>query len=369
MFNAIEVSTSSQIQQWLSFQYEIYKNDPLYIAPIEKDVESLFHPESNAAFKDGKLLRYLFLNDQKQIIGRCAVFYREVKSGVRTGGMGYFECINDKEAAFYIFDTCKAWLQKNECTYMDGPINFGDRDIFWGLLIDIKTYPSFRESYNPKYYQAFFEDYGFKVEIEQSTQELTESTFNFPRFSKLADRVLSNPKYEFKYLDYSDADKLARDFTSIYNQAWSFHEDFKPLTVEEIKQRIKVLKAVSPPEISIFAYADGEPVAFYINVLEVNSVFKKFNGKLNLWNKLRFLMDRKSISKVRGLIFGVVPKYQNLGLETGLIMKFYETVKKYPRYNCAELAWIGDFNPKMLSMLSSLGAEQTKLHYTYRKIF
>jgi hypothetical protein len=35
----------------------------------------------------------------------------------------------------------------------------------------------------------------------------------------------------------------------------------------------------------------------------------------------------------------------------------------------AELAWIGDFNAKMLSMLESLGAYTAKVHYTYRKKF
>lgn len=369
MYSAVEVNTPGLVKEWHTLQKTLYAKDSGFIAPIEKDVESVFTKGHNPAFNDGEAVRYLFKSDNGTWIGRCAVFYRELKKGHKSGGMGFFECTEDREAAFFIFDTCKTWLLNKGCTYMDGPINFGDRDSFWGLLIDIKTYPSFREGYNHRYYQKFFEDYGFEKTIEQSTQELTEKDFNFPRFSKLAERVMTNPKYEFKNIDYSNPDKLARDFTTIYNQAWSFHEDFKPLSEEEIKLRIKEMKVISPPEISVFGYADGEPVAFYINVLEINSVFKKFDGKLTLLNKLRLLMARKKIGKVRGLIFGVIPKYHNLGLETGLIMKFHETIKKFPKYTTAELAWIGDFNPKMLSMLSSLGATQTKLHHTYRKNF
>jgi len=32
----------------------------------------------------------------------------------------------------------------------------------------------------------------------------------------------------------------------------------------------------------------------------------------------------------------------------------------------SELAWIGDFNPKMHSLFDALGAKTTKIHYTYQ---
>jgi hypothetical protein len=49
------------------------------------------------------------------------------------GAMGFFECINDKEAAFILFDACKNWLSERGMEAMDGPVNFGDRDRWWGL--------------------------------------------------------------------------------------------------------------------------------------------------------------------------------------------------------------------------------------------
>jgi hypothetical protein len=83
--------------------------------------------------------------------------------------------------------------------------------------------------------------------------------------------------------------------------------------------------------------------------------------------KLKFLWYRRKVSRLRGVIFGIIPRYHNLGLETGLIMKLREYVLKSNRIQSSELAWIGDFNPKMLSMLSSLGARTVKVHNTYRK--
>jgi len=48
-------------------------------------------------------------------------------------------------------------------------------------------------------------------------------------------------------------------------------------------------------------------------------------------------------------------------------MKLYEQVHKpkYKHIKSSELAWVGDFNPKMLSMFESMGARVVKTHYTY----
>ena len=80
--------------------------------------------------------------------------------------MGFFECINDKSASILLMDTCRNWLQENGMEAMDGPINFGENDNFWGLLIYGFTHPAIGMNYNPPYYQEFFESYGFKTYFE-----------------------------------------------------------------------------------------------------------------------------------------------------------------------------------------------------------
>lgn len=368
MFEMRTVQTAQDIEAFHGITNTIYQNDPTYIFPLVSDIETVFNPTTNPAFNDGEATRFLVYQNKK-LVGRAAVFYQTKPNGTKMGGMGFFECINDKTAAFAIFDHCAQWLKQKGCTYMDGPVNFGDRDSFWGLLVENHTYPSYRESYNPMYYRAFFEEYGFEKIIEQSTSDITEEEFNFERFSKLAGRVMQNPQYHFETLDYGHIDKYAHDFVQIYNKAWAHHEDFKPLTADKVRERLKEIKPALDPAFAIFAYAGEHPIGFYISILEVNQIFRKFKGKLTLWNKFRFLMGRKKIDKVRGIVFGVVPEYQNLGIETGMIMTFYNNYRKSGRIRVAELAWIGDFNAKMLSMLKSLGAHTSKVHITYRKNF
>ena len=178
---------------------------------------------------------------------------------------------------------------------------------------------------------------------------------------------MSKGNYRFVYVDYSKLNKFAADFVQIYNEAWAFHDDFEPLTPEALKKRLKEIKPAMPKEFAVFAYDNDRPIGFFIAILEINQVFKRFKGKMGLWQQLQFLLYRSSINKAKGIVFGVVPDYHNLGIETGLIMKCYDGIKDDKIVKSMELAWIGDFNPKMISMLESLGAKKTKIHHTYRK--
>ena len=69
-------------------------------------------------------------------VGRIAAFIDRVRSAANsqpTGGIGYFEVIDNKEAAFALFDTAREWMTDRGMEAMDGPINFGENDNNWGL--------------------------------------------------------------------------------------------------------------------------------------------------------------------------------------------------------------------------------------------
>jgi hypothetical protein len=40
-----------------------------------------------------------------------------------------------------------------------------------------------------------------------------------------------------------------------------------------------------------------------------------------------------------------------------------------PHYTEFELSWVGDFNPKMISLYQATGAVHAKTHFTYRYLF
>jgi hypothetical protein len=365
------VHTNLQNTLFLDLPRKLYAKEPEWVCPLDNDINEIFSIEHNSAFQNGNAIRWILLDEQEQIIGRIAAFYsdfHQTNQQNKTGGIGFFECIENEKAAFLLFDTAKDWLKKQGCSAIDGPINFGEKDKFWGLMVKGFKNPSYQENFNFPYYEKFFLAYGFKLHTEQTTSEIRYSDFNRERFEKLATRVFQNSNYHYAHFKISELEKFASDFIHIYNLAWANRPDFVPMTKNRIETTLRSLKPILMEEAIWFVYANDEPAGFYVNVIDVNQIFKHVNGKLNWIGKLKFIWYKYfgTINRLRGIVFGVIPAYQNLGLETGLIMKFYEAIQKKPQFVSAELAWIGDFNPKMHALFKALGAQTTKVHHTYK---
>jgi hypothetical protein len=370
----IEVNDKKTAKRFLEVPRILYKNDPNWICPLDNDTEAIFDPDRNPYFQHGKAIRWILENDKGQLIGRVGAFINFKKASIfkqPTGGMGFFECIDDQKAAFTLFDACQKWNQANGMEAMDGPINFGENDNFWGLLVEGFMPQSYGMNYHPPYYKKLFESYGFHSYFEQVTNHL-DMAKPFPeRFWKIADWVAKKPGFTYEHFTFSDSEKYIRDLKKVYDEAWVYHEHFTPLDLEDLRAAIKKAKPIIDEEVIWFVYHEGEPVAFLVMFPDVNQIFRHLNGKLHLLNKLRFLYykKRKEIRRTRITVMGVVPRFQRYGLESGIFAQLREVFNRRPQYVEVELSWVGDFNPKMRALHEAVGGKFAKRHITYRKLF
>jgi hypothetical protein len=353
----------------------IYRNDSIRVCPLDKEIESIFDPEKNVFFKHGEASRWLLKDKSGRLIGRVAGFIDYNSSAQQeqpTGGMGFFECINDRKAAFLLFDTVKDWLTKRNMEAMDGPVNFGETDKYWGLLVEGFTHPSYEIAYNHPYYRELFESYGFQTYYKQEGFHLNVREELPPRFLKIAEWIARKPDYEFRHFEWKKVDEYVNDFAAVYNEAWaSFKENFEPMEPEYIKKTLKKAKAIIDPQFIWLAYNKGKPIAIYLMWPDVNMIFKHLRGKLNLPAMIKFLwLKRKNtITRARGVLMGVIPKFQGLGVESGIILNVAKVMKSKPHYEEIEFSWVGDFNPKMRKIFVGVGSKSVKHYITYRYLF
>ncbi|MGQ7870848.1 GNAT family N-acetyltransferase [Sunxiuqinia sp. sy24] len=368
------VNNSETTKQFHQLPHLIYKNDSNWAAPIQGMVENTFKPEKNPSFKNGEAERWVVLNETGIPVGRIAAFvnYDKAKTFEQpTGGCGFFECIDDQKVADLLFDTAREWLNERGMEAMDGPVNFGENYMNWGLLVDGFMPQGYGMPYNANYYQMLFENYGFKMYFKQFSYHLDYSVPFPERFWKIAGWVAQKPGYSFKHFDFDNAEKFIKDFCHIYDEAWRFHEHFKPLDPQDLRDFIQSSKGVLDPEMIWYAYHDDEPIALFVMVPDINQILQKLNGKLNFINMLKFMYYKKKkvITRTRILIMGVSPKYQRSGIESAIFWHQDKLMKKKPQYTEVELSWAGDFNPKIVSLYESVGGKHVKTHYTMRYLF
>lgn len=349
---------------------------PNYIQPLLQDIKAVFDPKKNKAFRSGEVIRWVLKNESGELIGRIAAFvnkrYKTKGDDGPVGGIGFFDCIDNQEAADTLFDVAKHWLLQRGMEAMDGPINFGERNNWWGLLVDGFIPPLYCMNFNPPYYQALWENYGFKPFFHQYCYGL-DAKKRLPEklYRRHAD-VAKNPEFTARHIRKNQLEKFAADFTEIYNKAWAGHGGVKQMKKDQVVAMFKSMKPVMDEKIAWFAYCKEQPVAFFINIPDLNQWFKYLHGRFDWWGKLKFLWLKatKTCKKFNGLVFGVVPEFQAQGLDAFIIVEAAKVVQSQRAYTEYELQWVGDFNPKMINVARSLGDTfQTRELITYRYLF
>ncbi len=361
-------------QDWPLFHQvldRVYQDDPNYIHPLRHEVQQVFSPDHNKAFQHGEARCFVLLNDQNQPIGRIAAFIDHKRNEAltnKTGGIGFFECINDIAAAELLFDTAEQYLKEKNIALVDGPVNFGERDRFWGLLVKGDDPPLYQENYQPAYYQAFFLKRGY-IPFEQIlTYKGASKKIPFQRLAAIAKRLYDRHPVEVRPLDYKDIDGFSKDFSIVYNAAFKKYPHFKPIEPEQVKVIMQEAKPIADPSIACIAYYEGHPAGFIALYPDINPFLKHAKGKLNWWTIPIFLWKSRfaKTKTAKGMGFGIHPEFQSKGIFALLVdyLCSPENLRKYP-YMC--LAQIRTHNHDIRSMYAKLEVDIDRVHVAYRK--
>jgi len=371
----VEVNNKRTKQLFHKVPHLIYKGDPNWACPLEVMVENTFDPLKNPSFKNGDACRWILLDDKGKAIGRIGAFYNLDKARLfeqPTGGCGFFECTDKTQAAGMLFETAVQWLKSKGMEAMDGPVNFGENYINWGLLVEGFMPQGFGMPYNPPYYLKLFERFGFQLYFKQFSYHLDTTLPELPeRFWKVAEWVAQKPQFSFKHFSWEQKDKFVDDFCTVYDDAWRYHEHFKPMDKDELHDFLVSSKMMIEEQFVWFAYHEGHPIALFVMIPDINQLLVRLNGKLNLLNIIRLMWfkKRRVMNRTRSIIIGISPKYQRSGIEAAIFWNLRPVMYSKPWYKEMELSWAGDFNPKIIALYESVGGKQMKTHYTMRYLF
>lgn len=372
----IEVTNKELAQEFIEVNVLMNKANANYIRTLDNEIDEIFDVEKNRNFKYGKATRWVLKNEKNNLIGRIAAFtnskYINYGTDFNVGGCGLFECINNQEAANKLFNTAKKWLIDEGMEAMDGPINFGDRDKWWGLLVEgFEKEPIYGMPFNPEFYQQLFENYGFQNYYNQFWYNRNPKDPLSDKITERHARFTKKPDYYCKHFKKNELAKFAQDFVTVYNAAWAQHGEAKEISHSQVVNILKKMKPIMDEKLIWFAYYKNEPIAMWINLPDLNQYFKHFNGKFGWLQKLQLLWMQKmnKATKFMGHSFGVVPKYQALGIDSYLIFEGSKQFRTTSTYEEIEMGWAADWNPKMVNIYKSIGGKQSRRMVTYRYIF
>lgn len=373
MLEIKEVKTDKDLDEFCRLVYSIYENNDYFVYPIYDDYKNSLKGVNNRLISCPHKL-FLASKDNK-IVGRILAYVDEELNEYHSSSVGYvsqYECIEDEEVSKALLDACSKFFKSLNIKIIRGPVSLPDGDDNRGFLINaFDKYPSVMNVYNKKYYNDQFVNYGFSLyhDVFAYKADKDDLLAKIDKLSRLLPQVQKRYSYKTSVLDTQNMEKELEDVYKILDLAlppsW---EDFIPVKKSDVYSIFEQMKGLIVKDLIVIArnYQD-EPIGFALTLPDYNEILKDFKGKLNLFNKIKFLLKKNSIKRVRMFVLMVVPEYRNKGVTSSIYFHvFKNAVKK--GYTILEGSTIWDYNKDMINDIEKFGAIKDKIYRVYEKI-
>jgi GNAT superfamily N-acetyltransferase len=366
------MQTEKEKDAFLRFPWKIYRSDPLWVPPILSERAETIDPERGQFFSHGEAEFFIAWSKGEAIGTICAAEDRTAnqRRGVNECVFGFFDCIDDPEAASALFEAVEAWAGKRGLDTLFGPFNL-DYEDGYGVLIEGRDRPpAVLCGHTPEYYQELIEDLGFEKARGDNLAfaiEVHDDSVERRRLSRLADRMRARGWVKVRGADFSEWRSEIENVYSLINPALQHLPDHIGWERETLHSTLAPFRRLADPELILFAEVDGEPVGWFPGIPNLNEALIHANGLqspidyVRLWWHMRRQPDCLAIKSVL-----VLPEYWQRGVA---VLMFDEMAQRARRkgYRWADLSLTSEDNPYTPQLADRFGAKVYKKYRTYRK--
>jgi GNAT superfamily N-acetyltransferase len=353
---------------FLSYPWLQYRGDPNWIPPLRGNQREMVGYARHPFYERNEIQTFLAYRSG-EVCGRIAAILNRghiERYHEQRGFFGFFECVDDQEAAGRLFDAARQWLTDRGIPSMRGPTN-PSLNYELGLLIEGFDSPAtFMMTYNPPYYAKLIEGYGFR-----KTQDLYAYWGHIDMLPKVAEKlrplalgIIEHLGVRIRTLDRAHFREDVEAFLNIYNRSLSNTWGFVPMSEGEVRHLAQGLKYLIVPELAVGVEVDGRLVGAVFGLPDYNPRIRQIDGRLFPFGFWRMLRNKQGIKRIRAISTNVLPEYQRQGL--GLVL-MHGLVPKAMEWGIeeAEFSWILESNRLSWRSVEKGGAIRTKTYRLY----
>lgn len=361
-----EVTTKRELNRFVQFGIDLYKDNPYYCPPIVFDEVNTFNPKGNPALEVCDFVIYMAYRNG-EIVGRIVgiVNHRANEAwGVKKCRFGWFDFVDDYEVFKSLIDAVAEWGREKGMTCLNGPVGFTDFD-HQGLLIEGFNYNAPMASlYTHPYYMAHYERYGLRKEADWIEYQITPPAEAPERMRRVVQLVenryglhvvkVKNSRELRKRYGYSYFDVLDSAYQKLYN--------YQPMTQRQKQYYCKMYFPILNFDfVTMVANERDEIVAVGLGMPSLSQALRKCRGRMFPfgWYHLIKALKAKKMTDFDLLLIAVRPDYQDKGV-TALI--FNEMTPHFQKYGIqrVETTAILETNHKSLANFAEFDHIQHK---------
>ena len=312
-----EVLTKKDLKQFIKFPHTLYKNDPMYIPALDFD-EMATLQKSNPAFAHCDA-RYFLAYKNGKIAGRVAAIINHHANrdwNQKNIRFGWFDVIDDIKVTKALIGAVGQWGIELGMERISGPWGFTDMDKEGLLTEGYDELQSITTIYNYPYYKDHLEALGFQKDVEWIQMRLALPQEKNEKFSQFKNLLLE--KHGLSIVKTKSTKELkirAKELFNVLNEAYSVLHEFTKLNEKQIDAYIaQYIPLINKDMICMIEDRNKKIIGFAITMPSLSKAFQKAKGKLFPFGWYHILKALKSNDTVECYLIGLVPEYQNKGL-------------------------------------------------------
>jgi GNAT superfamily N-acetyltransferase len=369
-----QVSTQHQLKRFATFPWKIYKDDPLWVAPLLKDRMKFIDESSGPFFEHGKAEFFIARRGGRRVGTICTAIDEKANQTVNKKEcvFGFFECINDPEVARSLLDHARLWAEEHGMESLYGPFNLDYEDAYGVLVGGRDRPPAILCGHTPDYYQTFIEDYGFKPARGENlafARDLTTALKELDELNDFAARVKERRQFTIRSADISHWEEEVDKVYELINPCLAHIPGFEPWQPEALHELMAPFVDLADPELILFAEDQGKPIGFFPALPNFNEILIHIDGLRYPWDYLKaawYSRQKPKSAAVKSVL--VLPEYWGSGVA---IMLFAEMASRLRAagYEWVDLSLTSDDNPRTPVLAERIGAKIYKRYQVYRLTF
>jgi GNAT superfamily N-acetyltransferase len=373
MIEVRPVCTKRERNIFLTFPWQVYKNDPLWVPPLLPERAKRLDPKQNGFFKNGYADFFIAWKAGRPAGTICCA---EDLAATKFKGygecvFGFFECVEDYAVAEALFSKAEQWSREHKLTGMYGQYNL-DYEDSRGLLVEGRDRPpAILCGHTPPYYVEFFERSGWQAWNADGLAYAIDIDLNSPkvrRMARLADRIRERrPEIKIRGADLKDIEGEIDRILDLTNRSLAHLAGFTTYPREAIEAIVRPMVSVIDPELALFAEINGEAVGFFPGIPNLNEIFIHVNGLRHPWDYvslLRYMRTKPKCLAIKSVL--VPPEHWDTGVG---VLLFDEMAKRASArgYEWADLSITGEDNTDTWPLAHHMGAKIYKRYRLYKK--